>query len=338
VAERVPEFGGVFYDANGDINVYLMNSAQQEEARPALIAVFGKEFFLQDFTHQSRKMIVLQGQYGFSELSEWRRRARVIFKDSRVIFLDIDEARNRISIGVENIAAASSVEKELASLGIPREAVIIEEAEPVELDAMLRDTIRPTAGGLQIGFDRDTTRRWCTLGFNAHLHVPTSANPGRYIRGFVTNSHCTAVRHSVTNTPYYQNSVGPSVGTEFRDPPGFTGGECPQGSRCRWSDSAFVAYNSSTNSERKVAATAQMMGNPNADPLLIHSFHTVVGERSVVWGNRVEKVGARTGWTGGLVDMTCVDFIYEGVLLLCSHRGQYGRDGGDSGSPIFRIS
>lgn len=63
----------------------------------------------------------------------------------------------------------------------------------------------------------------------------------------MTNSHCTHTQGVVDNTEYHQpiRPINPwdmsnRVGLEIADPPFFTGGNCPSGYRCRYSDSAFV--------------------------------------------------------------------------------------------------
>jgi hypothetical protein len=58
-----------------------------------------------------------------------------------------------------------------------------------------------------------------------------------------------------------------------------------------------------------------------------------------VQGMTVHKVGRRTGWTYGAVDQACanIHWNYGGVdrYLLCQGTATYGKDGGDSGAPVF---
>jgi len=45
VADKVPDFGGMFYDENGDLNVYLTDPGQAATAKAALTAVFGTDVY-----------------------------------------------------------------------------------------------------------------------------------------------------------------------------------------------------------------------------------------------------------------------------------------------------
>lgn len=61
-----------------------------------------------------------------------------------------------------------------------------------------------------------------------------------------------------------------------------------------------------------------------------------------VQGDVVQKVGIATGWTSGTVYQTCVDINYQTAgnvprRVWCYDRANLGGQGGDSGSPVFRI-
>ena len=61
-----------------------------------------------------------------------------------------------------------------------------------------------------------------------------------------------------------------------------------------------------------------------------------------VQGDIVQKVGLTTGWTHGVVYQTCVDINYTTPgntprRVWCYDRANLGAQGGDSGSPVFRI-
>ena len=106
----------------------------------------------------------------------------------------------------------------LARLGLPANAAVVEETEPVTFavaprpkpggGSSLQGRVRPTEGGIQINFPGFL----CTLGFNAKDGTQLS---------FITNSHCTNVQGGVDNTPYWQplQSVdNVQIATEVEDP------------------------------------------------------------------------------------------------------------------------
>ena len=131
VEKRVPGFGGMFIDANGQLAVYLLDITQLDAARLAIEAVFGSNQVPAAGIH------AIRGQYAVSQLKAWTERAGAVLKVPGVTMVDLDEAKNRITIGVENRSQTEAVEKALSSLNVPRKAVLIEET----------GTIRPLGPG-----------------------------------------------------------------------------------------------------------------------------------------------------------------------------------------------
>lgn len=227
LAKRVPGFGGMFYDDDGTLNVYLVDTTKGDEVRAAIPSVFA------DKPIRADKLKIVPARYSFVQLQRWydRLQAQQILAVPGVVTTDLDEKRNRLSIGVVDDKAGERVRAELRALGdIPDDAFIVEKVQRVRPAATLRELIRPVLGGLQIHL----ANKFCTLGFNA-------IGPGG-VRGFVTNSHCTSIQGGVENTVFYQPNVPDSIGLEVSDPLYFAGYPCPGGRVCRWSDSAFAAY------------------------------------------------------------------------------------------------
>ncbi len=321
VASRVPAFGGMFIE--GDILfVYLLNPGQKVAAERAIVAVFGRERI------PAGGIQVLQGQYGFAQLKNWHDRLISLLDLEGVLLTDIDEGQNRLKVGVEQLALASAVEQQLASLGIPKEAVLIVEAEPIVPMLTLRDKVRPLVGGLQINFPGFL----CTLGFNA---IRSS------ISGFVINSHCTETQGGVENTPYWQplEAADTFIGTEIADPL-YTKDKCPRslrGKLCRYSDSAFAQHDPAVITDPGLLARTD---GANTGSLTIAGSFRIVGESAALKGETVNKVGRTTGWTQGQVTDTCVNTGVLGsrIVQLCQDFVSAGVGAGDSGSPVFRIT
>ncbi len=340
VAQEVPGFGGAFYDENGDINVYLLNSSKKEQAKAALSAVFGANLLTRDRDHPlwsprlpKGEVKVLQGKYDFATLAQWRRRADDhVFSYPGVIFTDVDERNNRVLIGVESEETAVKVGEKLADLNVPDGAVGFEVGE-VESTLTLNDRVRPVVGGVATS---PAGGGACTLGFNAY-HYSLNAY------GFVTNSHCSSSTDARDSTRYYQG--GDYISDEIRDYSGFTGGSCPSGSRCRYSDSNFVRYRPSISNSRRYAVTKQRAGISTSDPLEIYRTERIDGSKGGLpdsdWvGVRLHKVGRTTGDTEGAVANSCANFERDNsnVILLCQTRVRANQEPGDSGSPVLRTS
>ncbi|MBI3951075.1 MAG: hypothetical protein HY314_11555 [Acidobacteria bacterium] len=127
VAKRAPGFGGMFIDEEGALSVYLLDVTQKATAEAAIAAVFGPDRI------PPSGIRVLQGQYSFVQLKQWHDRlSPTVLARPGVILTDIDEAKNRLRVGVEKLELAKQVEEELTKLDIPRKAVLIEVTEPVK--------------------------------------------------------------------------------------------------------------------------------------------------------------------------------------------------------------
>jgi hypothetical protein len=252
------------------------------------------------------------------------------------VFAARDEASNILVFGVENENAASAVATALSRRGIDASAYRIEITEPIHFATdNLRSRHRPTVGGLQIHWSNYV----CTLGFN----VDHGAG-----RSFITNSHCTEQQGTTGNTAYYQpsSSVDSSpIAYEADDPSYFKGDVCSRGKNCRYSDASRALYQSGTESTRgSIAKTS----GPNNGSLAVTGHFTVSGQDNstidFATGTTVNKVGRTTGWGQGNVTQSCATVNVSGsnIQLLCQtlvqKSGSVIVQGGDSGSPVFRIT
>jgi hypothetical protein len=324
VAEKAPEFGGMFLE-DDVLKVYLVNPEKKSAAEAAIASVFGRERIPRGGIQ------VLQGQYSFAQLEEWHNRMGGLFDIEGVVFTDADERSNRLKVGVKSSDLSGQVEKELKRQGIPRDAFIIEQTEPVEFMSTLRDKVRPLQGGLQIAFTNNPSYyNICTLGFNGI---------GLGNNGFVVNSHCTYNQGAVDNAVYYQPTPAAAnrIGTEIADP-SFASEKCPTGMTgviCRWSDSAYAKLDSNINANIGSIERPYYLNSRT----IAGSFRiTSEGFSSV--GQIVNKVGRTTGWTQGKVTNTCINVGVAGtnIVLRCQDGVSARLGGGDSGSPVFSIT
>jgi hypothetical protein len=120
VEKRTPGFGGMFIDVDGRLAVYLLDVAKLPIARAAIEAVFGPARI------PAAGVRAVQGRYAISQLKTWTERAGALLKLPGVTLVDLDEARNRVTIGVEHASRTSAVAQALTSLKIPRDVLLIE--------------------------------------------------------------------------------------------------------------------------------------------------------------------------------------------------------------------
>lgn len=315
--QEIPGFGGLFYDREGFPTVYLTDPG---DARA--LAKLGPD------------VRVLRGDFEFAELRNWRHELRSsVLALPGVVSLDVDETTNRIRIGFDDQLAARSarqVARHLARLGVPGDAVVFESVEPIYQLVTLRDQIRPVPGGVQIHFGNFL----CTLGFNAVRNG---------VDGFVTNSHCTDKQGGVESTQYFQPLSPAAIGVETVDPVyrrNIAG--CPRGKVCRFSDSAFAAYDATGLSDFASIARPESRSSSSGTLTIDVSNpeFTITSTSASAVGQEVNKVGRTTGWTFGPVDATCVDVSVSGsnIAQLCQDIVLGGVGSGDSGSPVFAWS
>jgi hypothetical protein len=325
VARAVPGFGGLFLDSSGTPTVYLTDLRQRGAAERALAG------FTRSEGVSAPQLKVLKGDFDYLTLDGWLTRATPeALAVPGAVFSDLDEASNRVRIGVEDGTAEARVKNVIARLGIPASAVIVERTAPIRLAATLRSRVRPVRGGLQIHF----TQFICTLGFNALKNGVSS---------FITNSHCTKTQGGNQGTLYYQplSTTGNSfIGTEAADPNYFQGGVCPAGRKCRYSDAARARYSSEVSFNLARIARTTSRGALSG-PLTISTanpFLTITAERAnPVAGAQANKIGRTTGWTFGRISATCATVNVSGtnITQLCQSLVSAGVGAGDSGSPVF---
>ena len=158
-------------------------------------------------------------------------------------------------------------------------------------------------------------------------------------RGVVTASHCTNTQGGVESTIFYQPTKLSSnrIGVETIDPAYWTGSPCPSGNRCRYSDSAFAALDGTVSYGRGYIARTTGLGSVTIDA----NNPRFRISADLYWPNAgvtVEKMGKTTGWTRGTIDRTCANIGSGGITFICQYRATASVQGGDSGSPVFRIT
>jgi hypothetical protein len=320
LGRSVAGFGGFFFDAAGTPTVYLTDARNRGLAERALAP------FLQASGLSPSQLAVRRGDFDYSRLESWFNQvtpAALAVPGS--VFADLDEASNRVRIGVEHAAALNGVRHVLAARGIPANAVIVEQTQPIRYAATLRNRVRPVLGGLQINF----TQFICTLGFNA---VRNGVN------SFITASHCSQTQGGNQSTQYFQplsSTANSFIGTEVSDPAYKTGiPGCPAGRKCRFSDALRATYAAGvTFTKGRIEKTTAV----NNGSVTIAGSFAIGSEGGGAVGNKVNKVGRTTGWTSGKITNTCVTVNVFGTSItqICQNIVTGTSGAGDSGAPVF---
>ena len=320
---EMPEFGGLFLDDAGTPTVYVTDMGKAEEVRARLGGLAREHGLRVD------EIQVAPAQFSYAQLNDaFSRATHAAMPLAGSVFTDLDEAQNRVVVGVDNAARINGVRTALARAGLAAGSYDVVVTKPIHKAATLRDRFDPTVGGIQLHFSRYV----CTLGFNA-LHGTE--------RSFITNSHCTARQGGVENTEYFQPASGTdpnAIAIEVEDPTYFKGGVCPKGKNCRYSDSSRALY---TNARSSNLGGIAVTTGANNGSLTVAGTSSVTGKGSALVGATVNKVGRTTGWTRGTVTRTCVNTGVSGsnIMQLCQNfvesSGAAIVGGGDSGSSVW---
>lgn len=333
IARAVPGFGGLSRAPDGSLVLLLSDPSQAAAAKAAVAARVGTLGRVDVDRIQIRS-----AKFDYVRLTDWRAQVRESLDVPGFVFLDIDESANHLRIGVEKGTSHDLVESQIAKLGIPFDAVTVEDAEPIRFLATLQNQIRPTLAGIQIGFTSPDIPPGffgaCTLAFNARQ--PQSSDT--YM---VLNSHCTGTQGGNQHTEIFQPSPRPEnlVALEHLDPDYFVDG-CYPHLRCRFSDAALARYLPNVSATIGLIARTTLRGL-TAGPLVIDdarpTFTITDRQPFSLMGQTLDKIGRTTGWTVGTVAATCIDVGVLGtdIAQLCQDEVYTGNSGGDSGSPVF---
>jgi hypothetical protein len=310
------------------------------------------------------------------ELAAWRDELFEVLGVDGVVSLDLDEKRNRVVVDVADPTARVVVARMIRDASVPPDAVLVEDGEyPTAASTLADYGGRPAPSGVAYFYHTVVEDDDCTLGFAArvggidgYFNASHCAGRGEYDDSmwkldedwvnFVGSTPMWLSQPFLDPNQYHTNRFG----VEKYDPPGSQ--FCLLSSagvwygRCRYSDAAFIQVSAG------VPWTLGKIARPtaystfddwcvpeappsNPDKCIItldsppRSFY-FDGERDSVVGQKVSKVGKKTGWTTGEVIATNVwDVVTTGTnprVLMGQVHARLQIAKGDSGSPVFTTS
>jgi len=317
---EAPGLAGFYLESDGT-PVVLLTDPGQRGAVQRYLATELAHTRRGRHAHAPQQVRFVKAAYDFAQLKGWSEQLEPMLSRPDVYLIDVDEAHNRVLLGVADATATGAVRAEAARLGIPAAAVAVQTQAKPEMRATVRDRFTTFVGGIQIAFGGYL----CTAGFNAR-RVSTGSNI------FVTNSHCTTTQYATDGVAEYQNTVaaGNQVGNEVADRGLYA---CVSGvTSCRKADAVFISHNGT----RTIGQGGIIRTNWNTGAA---GGLTTIGEFDIIGrytgtlpvGSYLDKTGRTSGSTYGLVTNSCVTI---GVLR-CQDISKVWSEGGDSGSPVY---
>jgi subtilisin family serine protease len=333
----VAGLAGFFYDTSGNVVVAVKSGGGATVTRARLQSLFQQELARSRRRHPAADVIVREARYSFFELRNWRDRleARDVLSIPSVAWLDLDEVANRVVVGLEAGGDPGAVRALARDVGVPGEALDVEQTPPYVSQSTVQDQFRPIQGGIQIQRVAGTSRATCTLGFAALWNNQ---------QVFLTAGHCSPNSMGTDSVAQYQpvapltaaeSAATTAIGREI-----FRYSEACGNGRCSSSDAAIYGLMPSQTwgLGRIARPTSGCFPGPCSPAILTVSGSWVVDttRESFVVNDLVSKIGSSTGWSQGLVTRTCVDVSpTQGVTYYCQMFAGYGANDGDSGSPIL---
>jgi hypothetical protein len=125
IAREVPQFGGYWFDKEGNLHAYVTDLEAASRLRPELEPVFARIRPSMDRPLDPNRTIVLhKGDYAYPQLVLWKISiARTIGELPELQFIGVSQKLNQIRIGVRTEAGAEQILQILARLGVPNAAV-----------------------------------------------------------------------------------------------------------------------------------------------------------------------------------------------------------------------
>jgi hypothetical protein len=353
LAGQIPGFGGYAFDAEGNLVAFIKGRTPGGDARARVLLTRLLDRRRPGLGGQGGTVVLRTADFAFEELAAWRDQLTdsLLGRGLGVRSTDVDEASNRIHIGVAGTAGRSAVMQVVRQVGIPMAAVLMGDEGVAEFEGSASLTSggpyadAPHAngafyGGMQIRRLEGTIAHLCTLGFYATF--------GGFPVG-ISNSHCSRNQDSNggDGTVFY-NSQLTNRGVEGYDRSHYW---CPSLfsplRHCRGADAMLFRADMGfpTPTFRRILRYTIL--NPGST--VSAGYQKIDANNPISIGTRFEartgevvnKAGIATGWTQGIVSATCKDVemwvlpIVGGKVYRCQHEANYGRAGGDSGAPVF---
>jgi len=330
IALQVPGFAGLYLDNEGALVILGAGVSDTASMVNAVRSVTSSSGLDLTSPSKTQSAVFRSVSHDFRSLVEWKRLLREHAWTSGIVFVDIDEVGNVLRVGVENADVQQRVRAQLISLGVPAQGLVVDVSGRAVPEADLTDKFRPIPAGVL----STSAFGGCTVGFNVSTEIGL---------GYVLSSHCGWRFGNLQDGTVFSQNSGPSnvVGIEAADPELDPCSQAAAG--CRYSDAAFIVYDSASLGEHGLIARTLWLGSKTINTSHPRFTINTPSYAFLPVGATVNKMGQTTGWTQGTVLSSCIDVEWtvrsQGAplttYLLCQFGANYGSDGGDSGAPVF---
>lgn len=334
LARSYPGFAGVWFDGEtGELVVNLVRGTSLKEAVvDNAVAIANTRIPSMRGKGQRTNLV----EFGYDDLNRYLGLLTIEIGNMGIQSVGTQYRTNSIKITLLPGSDEETIRARLTELGIPQAAVTMAEEPAIRTLALLTDRNRnQIENGFRISDQNDDK---CSHGADA---VTMSGSNTLY--GFVMAGHCSETIEDAGEFIYQNNEdLGNIVGAEAIDPVGFTGGVCPVGKRCRYSDASWVFYTSSSYYAGHKIAESSVIGTTGPGNLTVAAYRLAPAISDIIEGMTVRKTGQTSGTTQGLITSTCTPAWHPQaptmLRILCSAVVSAYAAEGDSGGPVYQVN
>jgi hypothetical protein len=360
LANEIPGFAG-FYLANHQLVAYVHGSTPAAAASAALSTHIANNDLGIPARARPSSVKILTADYDFQTLSDYRDAVsdNILNGPAGVVSVDLDEAINRVTIGILRSQAAIAkpqVIQQLQRFGVPIAAVNFQIGDGIRLATTgpARGAPMPDTSTYLDAFNPDTLASGMAFSIQNAGHCTVGAIADLSgTRVLVSASHCTKNVYELDYDSVFAwngSSRARWIGLEHNDPAGST--SCTYLLICwtwRSSDAAAMSFSSGLQlNQRGIMArpasrdSSGLGGTRDTAFNSTNQWLTITDTVPASWlyvGEEVDHIGWASGWHYGTIYATCVDatlYPWPGwVQTYCEDAATMYGYLGDSGGPAF---
>jgi hypothetical protein len=200
IAAAEPAFAGFQQGADGRVRVASVSPDISLTSIQAILRNEGTAGLLDSLDLDEP----LPATYSVRQLLAVKKWMHLGFASRSMAYLDLDEERNRVVVGVHEGANTADILRLLRRLPFGSQRMVIVDSGVVfqEAQATLRSTFQPVPGGVEIASSSSGAAQLCTNGFNARTLG------GQLLA--ITADHCTTANGLMTGDRMFQPAVAPA--------------------------------------------------------------------------------------------------------------------------------
>jgi hypothetical protein len=288
---------------------------------------------------------IATARYDFADLRSAASTVRDKVWSKGMNLLDINEAENRLDIGVANDKDQVTIESALRSAGIPSDMFRIQIGTmsvnaQTQIDSATQGAL---AGGVWVRNYNGAPGQSCSMGFTFQvIDWNTYTERPEYYGGIA--AHCSMSPGSLDALPWSQPMGGRIIGYETLVPVPHMGGDCPGTDTCQFDFEVLHITDSAVAQPLAFQRGLVAWPTANDSSFTFSRYANIVWDLSVqtpsgIYGSVGHLWGRRESGTDG-IKATCVTWKPTGgdYTYTCQNEAWFRSGHGDSGGIVYEAT